>query len=344
MEKSVSYKISYVTFISNIMILLQHSSLTGYFNPEKQDISIYIMDFFYNIAISVMGLFFFITAYLFFRKVETVKVVLEKCRSRIYTLVIPYMIWNTVGGFFHFLGGDYDQYTIGQIFRYTYLFYNGEGCGDLPLWYIFRILSFMVFSPVIFKILYKMRKELFILIELLLIAVNIIFDAGYYSFSFFLPIYLMGSYIGLNYAALFEKFLSGTETDKNRNYKAGGLIVLLIGLTYVTRQITFRGSGMLFRIVFLIIILFILHYVTCRMKPSVFVAGSGMYLYCAHDLVYRIIRNLVIFKIGSSMYASWLILIIASSVIMIGSWFFLYRMAPKFLSALSGGRNTKNRR
>lgn len=344
MEKSVSYKISYVTFISNIMILLQHSGLTGYFSPEKQDISIYIMDFFYNIAISVMGLFFFITAYLFFRKVETVKGVLEKCRSRIYTLVIPYMIWNTVGGFFHFLGGDYDKYTIGQIFRYTYLFYNGEGCGDLPLWYIFRILSFMIFSPVIFKILYKMRKELFILIELLLIALNIIFEAGYYSFSFFLPIYLMGSYVGLNYVAVFEKFLSGTEADKNRNYKAGGLIVLLIGLTYATKQITFRGSGMLFRIVFLIIILFILHYVTCKMKPSVFVASAGMYLYCAHDLIYRIIRNLVIFKIGSSMYASWLILIVVSSVMMIGSWFFLYRMAPKFLSVLSGGRSGKNRR
>lgn len=342
MEKSVSYKISYATFIANIVILLQHSDLTGYFDPVKRDISMYIMEFFYNIALSVMGLFFFITAYLFFRKVVTVRDTLKKCRSRLYTLVLPYMIWNTVGAFFLFFGGDYDQCTIGQIFRNAYLFYNGEGCGDLPLWYIFRILSFMVFSPFVFKILYRMRKELFILIELLLIVFNIIYKADYYSFSFFLPVYLMGAYVGLNYSAMFEKFLKGKEADENRNYKAGGLSILLIGLTYATRHITFRGSDMLFRIVFLIIILFILHYVTYRTKPSVFVAASGMYLYCAHDLVYRIIRNLVIFKIGSSMFVSWLILIIASAVIMFGSWIFLYHMAPKLLSVLSGGRNVKS--
>ncbi len=342
MEKSLSYKISYATFIANIMILLQHSNLTGYFDLEQQDISMYIMEFFYNIALSVMSLFFFITAYLFFRKVVTVKAVLKKCRSRVYTLVIPYMIWNTVGAFFHFLGGDYDECTVGQILRYAYLFYDGEGCGDLPLWYIFRILSFMLFSPLVFKLLYKMRKDLFIVIEILVVVLNIIFKVGYYDFSFFLPVYLMGAYLGLNYVAEFEKFLTGTETDKNRNYKAGGLIVLLIGLTYVTRQIVFRGSDMLFRIVFLIVILFILHYVECRKKPSVLVAVSAMYLYCAHDLVYRIIRNLVIFKVGSSMFVSWLILIIASLAIMFGSWFFLYHMAPKLLSVLSGGRNTRN--
>ena len=87
MSKNVSYKISWMTFLANILILLSHAYFDGKLEGGLID---HIMIFFSNMAVPMMEWFFFITAYFFFRKVDKLKKVGINLKSRVSSLLIPY--------------------------------------------------------------------------------------------------------------------------------------------------------------------------------------------------------------------------------------------------------------
>lgn len=98
MDIGASYKITWAMFFCNLAILLHHANLKNYFNGDGNSIIIYVMDFFSVIAIPAMTWFFFISGYLFFRQFE-MNQLLRKWKSRFKSLVIPYLLWNTVAVF-----------------------------------------------------------------------------------------------------------------------------------------------------------------------------------------------------------------------------------------------------
>lgn len=68
MNQQASRKIALATFLANIVIFLHHANLKNYFADRITEISCSIMDFFSMLSIPAMTWFFFISAYLFFRK------------------------------------------------------------------------------------------------------------------------------------------------------------------------------------------------------------------------------------------------------------------------------------
>jgi len=342
MNKSVSYKISWMTFLANILILLQHSHLVNFVSTDRIDGSKFAMDFFSNISLAMMSWFFFITAYLFFRKVNSIEVIWNKMRNRIFTLGIPYLLWNTFGMILHIIGGEYSSdVSVLRIIRYTYIFYNGEGCGNVPLWYIFRIFTFTLFAPILFHVLGNMKRAVFILCEIIVIVLNICFDIGYYDLTFFLPIYLIGAYLGRNYYEIFEKYFKGVNNCKKSKIKVIVLSLILIVMSYIKFQINFKGVDLIYRCISLGIIIMLLHEIDIKIKPTKFILSAGMYLYCCHDLVYRFVRNIILPHLHVTMAISWLVMISISFGIMVGSWYVLDRFLPSVLKMLSGGRSVR---
>lgn len=335
MKKNASYKIAWMTFIANIFILLEHANLGG--SDLNNPIGI-TMNVCSEMATPMMGWFFFCTSYLFFRNINFFQEIFERLKKRYYTLFIPYVIWNTIGGVLHFLGGDFTgNMSPLYIFRHTYLFYDGVGCGDGPLWYVARLFSYLLLAPIIYSLLKKRSVVLFSLVELSLIILNVLAKTNNYHVLFFFPIFLIGAYIGINSSRELEDFLD--------NNKANYTLVLLLGLvlvlcTWTRNLINIPAIPIIYRIVAVALIIYALRNLGRVPAPNVFVSSAGMYLYCAHDLVYRVVR-VIVFKLGNNATQNQLMLVILSAVILVSSWAFMNRFFPKLLNLLSGGRNSR---
>lgn len=141
MDRAASYKITWMTFICNIIILLHHANLKTYF-PEKYTLlSAMVMDFFSALSVIAMTWFFFITGYLFYRNLDYAKIPL-KWKSRVKSLVIPYIIWNTMSVILALLKrSDVFHGSWVNFIRYNYIYFKQIGSANGPLWYIFRVIE-----------------------------------------------------------------------------------------------------------------------------------------------------------------------------------------------------------
>ncbi len=207
MNKQSSYKITYLTFTANLLIVIQHASLIGIMNCNR--VESWIMDFFRLMATPMMSYFFFISAYLFFRGITKAGDIWKRILRRVHTLLIPYLIWNLFGGIMHIIGGDYQSFNIFVFTRNTFLLINGQVCGDGPLWYIFRLMTFFVVSPLVYIIIKNKKYVPAVALLFGALAANYIFKVGYYEYSYFLPMFICGSFVGLNFSDEFEKFAAG---------------------------------------------------------------------------------------------------------------------------------------
>lgn len=90
------------------------------------------------LSIPAMTWFFFISAYLFFRHFN-MEMLTIKCKKRIRSIFVPYIIWNTMSAALLFVRGGTVDTTKGiiELLRMTYIFW-GAGCANGPLWYMFR--------------------------------------------------------------------------------------------------------------------------------------------------------------------------------------------------------------
>ena len=87
-------KITYANFIWAVLVMFLHSrnvekymSVAGTFVPG--------MEYFISLTLGNLAVpsFFLVSAYLFFRNYSKSRI-LEKWKSRFYSLVIPFLIWN----------------------------------------------------------------------------------------------------------------------------------------------------------------------------------------------------------------------------------------------------------
>ena len=119
--------------------------------------------------------FFFISGYLFFLSKKSY---LQKLKTRIYTLLIPYLLWNTIllslyliayaAGFPQNI--NYRSITEYGVIDYIRLFWdrgsydNGNFVPLLcPFWYIRNLLIMSILSPLLYYII-KYGREIFLLI------------------------------------------------------------------------------------------------------------------------------------------------------------------------------------
>ena len=104
-DELLSKTISYLRFPLIVGVVFIHNKMAE-INVQGDIVSYddwpwltYTMDFFSSVLPTIaVPLFFFISGFLFFYKVDFDKnVYIKKLKSRYHTLVIPYLIWNFVG-------------------------------------------------------------------------------------------------------------------------------------------------------------------------------------------------------------------------------------------------------
>ena len=154
-------KKEYVSFVLSILVLFIHS----YFAPAVLNDSFISLfnhkfSFFFSRSITryAVPMFFMLSGISFFKEYNPKKY-LTKIKSRIYTLVIPYLLWNTVWmlweifGSYSFIAKFSEAnapypLTLESILK-GILFYQ---C-NIPFWFIFDIIIFSFAAPFLFLII-----------------------------------------------------------------------------------------------------------------------------------------------------------------------------------------------
>lgn len=164
-NENLSYRIRWGTFICTVLVVLRHS-LNNYAFYGTRDFPSWEVSFVENGFIRITDIavpfFFLVSGYFFFgRKYRlndgTYSAMLKK---KIRTLLIPFVIWNVVGGVVLLM---YKRELLGtNIWSLLENFLTSQWYG--PLWYVRDIMLMMLLYPVYSWILRKKFRLLFLLI------------------------------------------------------------------------------------------------------------------------------------------------------------------------------------
>ena len=191
-------KVLYLYFILSVLVILIHSinnatKFEMFFSIEK------------GIGQFAVPLFFYISGFLFFRTAYSIDDVKRKLKKRVYTLLIPYLIWNLIYYAIKLLfnpGSGISMMSIlDAAFNHTY---------NPAFWFMYQLILLNILSPLFFKAL-KNRDFIIIfyavLVALIIFAVDLPYineDAMIYYFSgaVFSKLYNRGkvSFISKKYA------------------------------------------------------------------------------------------------------------------------------------------------
>lgn len=131
----------------------------------------------FTVAVPV---FFMISGYLFFSKVDSIQGVFRKQIKRIRSVLMPFLVWSAAYFLFFFVGNQILQIPMESgnvtsdpmeilacVLMYRYCF---------PLWYMAELCVFILLSPIVYGILKK--KTVFLLTIVLLICSSLFTEGG----------------------------------------------------------------------------------------------------------------------------------------------------------------------
>lgn len=235
-QRVFSNKKNKVTFILSILVITIHmSTLSNYSLNESTfgNVLLVIQKIIQGIAQVAVPLFFIISGVMFYRNYTYSKTCM-KWKSRLRTLLIPYLIWNTINTIFelfcsysfaskYFIGREKAMFTL-DTFVYGILFHEYS-----IFWFVFNLIVFTIFCPLIYLLLKNKRGGgLVILVAYILYC----FDIGIPKSLFFrddsILYYMVGSYIGIHY---FEWFSSRMEQTKKNKILI--MVLLLMSSSFI---------------------------------------------------------------------------------------------------------------
>lgn len=172
-------------------------------------------------------MFFFISAMLFYKSISAMSKIKDKLRNRIRSLVIPYILWNII--------------FVGIYWAMTHISFIASMMNMPPvpsdvagillsiinskytvLWFVKDLIVFCLMSPIFYVML---KSKVIMIVGILgLVFLNMSYSMEYESIWHWLPVYLLGAYVGYN------KLYMITPPENYQRKIAVGCIVVMVGL------------------------------------------------------------------------------------------------------------------
>lgn len=179
-----------INFILSFLIVLHHSFTTdikyiGTFSLTAYPPCVLIQRYLYNLSECAVPIFFFISAFLFYRTYDgSFSGYKKKMVRRFHSLFIPYLIFCTFGYIKHLVavGGG------GGILDYLHSLWI---CDTMPLWFIRELIALSLLAPLIFLLI--RRPLLLFIISAFIVYLICIGVVPYRSFIYWIPVYCMGA-------------------------------------------------------------------------------------------------------------------------------------------------------
>lgn len=363
-DELLSKTISYLRFPLTVGVVFIHNRMTTV-NIQGEEMNYgdlwpwlsYIITFFsYVVSAVSVPLFFFISGFLFFYKVDFCKdVYRKKLKSRRDTLLVPYLIWNFMAflilltqmhprfsSLFPLLS-DY-RIDITEFLSYfwaKYLPMDPVGEVETPLnpslWFVRDLMLLAIASPLVYWVIKRLKSP-----AILLLCIVWFFDlgkqVGLYGMSqqsiFFFP---LGAYFSINrinfiefvrnaqwapciYAVLAVADTISDGQPYNYWFHNTGILTGLIAVTYIVSTLLRQD----------------------KVRISQFLSGSSFFVFAAHELfIGKFMKALVMIIQPQSPYVVLLLYFlipIATILVCLGAYWLLSRWAPGMAKVLTGGR------
>lgn len=348
-EEIFSEKITLIQYICSIIIVILHSNnLNGYNfinNGERGIKFVYNLERFISIAGHLaVPTFFVISAYLFFRNFQISKY-FAVIKRKIKTLFIPYLIWNTIGFIFFailthssFINKSINKEPLSLIpIDIVISIINSE---NTPLWYVKYLMIFFVISPIIYIIL---KNKIIGFVAILIMILNYYIHAyTYYSFLTWIPIFMIGAYLGIN----FPKYIFNNSKNNAKSIRKKKIVDLFIFIIFVILWIISFKSNEDRRVLYTLRLIspFFMWNIFDYIKwtsPLKWWVRISFFLYCTHFYVVSIFQKIMLIIFGNG--TLWtLVVYLVTPVVTI--YFitvvanYIIKYTPKVWNIINGGR------
>ena len=199
MEQGTSNKIKYLSYLMAFFVVMIHTynvgvyELTGAFAGFERFVS--------SLAAFAVPTFFAISGYLFFRGYEP-KDTLAKWKRRVFSLLIPYLVWNLIG-YFYLVIPSYIPALAAHInhpMTFSWKsFFTTLLMGYSVNWFLRCLILFVLLSP-LFYFLLKNRY-----VGVLTLAALFVLGVLFSKYFLYGAFYFCGAYLAMQGGALVEK-------------------------------------------------------------------------------------------------------------------------------------------
>ena len=342
-------KKEFVSFLLSILVFFIHSHFAQEIVSDSLISAVnYRVSYFFSCSITkfAVPMFFVLSGISFFKGYDNKKY-WGKIKNRLFTLVIPYLIWNTIWMLWEiftsysflsrFSTSEPYPLTLTSILKGIF-FYN---C-NIPFWFIFDLIIFSFAAPLVFLII---KNKYIGILSVIALSVVSLFGIHLPTKVFYYPMaivfYLIGAIIGFHFFDFSSKksskplqvasviFLSAYILAKN-------IIPQNLHIdNYLTQTVVYTLA--LFSL-WNIVDIFIE-----KIKPRAFYRRSFA-IYAMHIKVGIIILKILSIFTPQSEWTQipkFIIMIISTLIIINITCIFLEKFAPKIYATLMGNRTNK---
>lgn len=275
-------------------------------------------------------IFLIISGYLFFREGSyelTKELWISKFKKRIFSLLVPYLLWNFIGYIIYAIksGFDFEDF-FHSFWVIDILGRSGSSPIDGPLWYVRNLMIIVVISPII-SYMMKYTKWYLILIMTILWIIQIPpYNKGigiaFYFFS-------LGGYL-----RMFDY-----DVENLQRYAKYLIIAYPIYVIYAFLMLS-NSDSWDFQLGIGAIFSLTIHFIKCgsgNCKFTKILSETSFFIYCLHDLLLQFLKPFFseILGSGDSAYIS---LIVVDIALCLGFFYVLKSISLKVISLLMGGR------
>lgn len=235
-------KKEFISFLLSILVFFIHSHFAqdvvggSFISVINQKVSYFFSD---SITRFAVPMFFMMSGISFFKDYNNKKY-LTKIKSRIFTLVIPYLLWNTIWmiweiftsySFIAQFSTDTVPYSLTFINILKGIFFYG--C-NVPFWFIFDLIIFTFSAPIVFLIIKNKYVGIISVICLSIISlfgIHLPMDIFYYPMA--IVFYLTGAIIGYH----FFDFASKKSSKQTQIFSFVFLVIYILAKNIASQEI-----------------------------------------------------------------------------------------------------------
>ena len=306
-------------------------------------------------------IYFFISGFVFFLGRDwTTKIYIRKLKNRVHTLLIPYVIWNTVALLLpliyllpcfsalfpnvHKLEWDF---SLSRIFSsYWNLPQEINNFGNIwgttapidgPLWFIRDLMIVVLCTPILYWLLKRVRHYLIWLLGILWFMV-VYFDLGRVdqllsAFFFF----SWGAYMSVNGKDMLAEF--------GRFSRWTNILYPLLALFYITAAYCWPEVAVTIRLNILVGLIFAYNLAVWLLKCGIckvnrFLASSSFFIYITHGIIIALVLKGVFYLIrpdsGFSVFLVYALAVGVTLTFLLMSFYLLRRYTPGLLKVMTG--------
>ena len=290
-------------------------------------------------------IYFFISGFVFFiglRNWDKGKW-LKKLHNRKKSLLIPYLVWNTLYLFLVLYSADNLSFDIKSIFS-CYWRYDGIMTGtastdmpiNVPLWFLRDLMLMVIISPLLYKILKKQGK-------LLLAFFAVLWLVKYFGWlNIYMPaqallFFSFGAYMSINGKDMIAEF------GKYKKLSVIGYFTLgVLAMCFHNDPVVYKIIKSMLIVVGLFfafnVAVWLLKKGYC--KSNEFLASSSFFIYVAHYLVYSNVATVLRRLCAPESDIAWLLLcltnVVLTTFILLTAYYLMLRYTPRLMSVVTG--------